>query len=286
MTNYMDYMVSNRPIRLFNPIVDNSKKRIQSLTIINAGHLPARTLQREQAEFNHWAFVIITKGSGYYQVDDGERQIVEAGSWFCLYPGAIFNYGPHDDGYWDEYYFSVEGQRVDEWLSHWLPNPTVLKQAEIGEPFIQKMEMMFMLIESGVPSNLDRTSLMLESFLYELVAQADQSELGNRSSLVLKVIDDFSNALHISYKPEVMAARHHISVSTLRRIIHEYTGYPLNEFLHQLKIAQAKSILLNTELTIKEVSEAIGYKDPFYFSRVFKRITGYSPRYYRDREGG
>lgn len=285
MTKYLDYMISSHPIRIYNPMVDSSKKKIRSLTVVNAGHLPGRTLQRSDADFNRWAFVMITGGGGYYQVNGDERQIVEEGSWFCLYPGAVFNYGPHKDGYWDEYYFTVEGDRIAEWLENWLPAPALIKQADIDEPLIHKMELMFMLIDSGVPSNLDRASMMLESFLYELVAQADHSEAGNRESLVLKVIDDLSSSLHLSQEPADMAARHHISVSTLRRIVHEYTGYPLNEFLHQLKIAEAKNILLNTELTVKEVGEALGYKDAFYFSRVFKRITSLSPRSYRGRVG-
>ena len=281
----MDYMISNNPIRVYNPMVDSSKLKIKSLTIVNSGHLPARTLQRIDANFKSWAFVMITGGGGFYQVNGGERQVVEPGSWFCLYPGAVFNYGPHKDGYWDEYYFTVDGVRVDEWLENWLTDPGLLKHADIDEAFIHKMELMFMLIDSGVPSNLDRASMMLESFLYELVAQSDKSEAGNRGSQVLKVIDDISHSLHLSQEPEDMAARHHISVSTLRRIIHEYTGFPLNEFLHRLKAAEAKNILLNSELTVKEVGEALGYKDTFYFSRVFKRITGLSPRNYRGRVG-
>ncbi|WP_110930069.1 AraC family transcriptional regulator [Paenibacillus bouchesdurhonensis] len=285
MTKFMDYMISSRPIRVFNPMVDASRQKIRSLSLVNAGHLPGRTLQRREANFNHWAFVMITGGSGYYQVNGGELQQVEAGSWFCLFPDAEFNYGPHADGYWDEYYFTVDGSRIAEWLEHWLPNPCMVKKAAFDDSFIHRMEMMFMLIDSGVPTNLDRAALMLESFLYDLVSQPDRHETNSRERFVLKVIEDLSQSLHTRQEPAQMAARHHISVSTLRRIVHDYTGYPLNEFLHRLKVAEARNILLNTELTVKEIGEALGYKDTFYFSRVFKRITGLSPRSYRNRGG-
>lgn len=285
MTKYMDYMISSHPIRVFNPMIDPSKQKIKSLTIINAGHLPGRTLQRIDAKFHSWAFVMITNGSGYYRVDGGETQKVEAGSWFCLFPGASFDYGPYSEGYWDEYYFTVEGSRVTEWLEHWLHNPELIKRAAFDESLIHRMEMMFMLIDSNVPNNMDRAALILESFIYDLVSQSDKSELNNRESFVLKVIDDISQSIYMKQEPAEMACRHHISVSTLRRIVHEHTGYPLNEFLHRLKAAEAKNILLNTELTVKEIGEALGYKDSFYFSRVFKRITGVSPKIYRDRVG-
>lgn len=285
MTKYMDYMISSHPIRIFNPMVDASRQKVKSLSLVNAGHLPGRTMQRSQANFKNWAFVMVTGGSGYYQVHGGEWQQVEAGSWFCLFPGAVFDYGPHAEGYWDEYYFTVSGSRVAEWLEHWLPNPGVVKRASFDDSLIHRMEMMFMLIDSGVPANLDRAALMLESFLYDLVSQPDRRDANNRERFVLKVIEDLSQSLHTAQEPAQMAARHHISVSTLRRIVHDYTGYPLNEFLHRLKVAEARNILLNTELTVKEIGEALGYKDTFYFSRVFKRITGLSPRSYRNRGG-
>lgn len=285
MTKYLDYMISSDPIRIFNPAVDASKRKVKSLTVVNAGHLPGRMLQRGDAEFSYWAFVMITGGSGYYQVNGGEVQRVTAGSWFCLYPGAVFNYGPDKGGFWDEYYFTVEGSRITEWLENWLPDPSLVNKAVIDETLIHKMEVAFMLIDSSVPSNLDRASMKVESFVYELATQTDRSHEGNRGSLVIKVIEDLSNTLRVMQEPSVIAARHHISVSTLRRIVHEYTGYPLNEYLHQLKIGEAKNILLNTDLSVKEIGEALGYKDTFYFSRVFKRITGISPRSYRVRVG-
>lgn len=74
MTKYMDYMISSRPIRIFNSIVDSSKLKVKSLTVINGGHLPGRTMQRKDANFMNWAFVVITDGGGYYQVDGGPLQ--------------------------------------------------------------------------------------------------------------------------------------------------------------------------------------------------------------------
>lgn len=287
MTKYMDYMISPHPIRIFNPAVDSSRLRIKSLRIVNAGHLPGRTLQRKDAEFDAWAFVIITDGEGYFQAGEGERQRVQAGSWFCLYPGTVFQYGPDAGGYWDEYYFTVEGARIEEWLGDWLYLHDRVKKAPAGDVLTGKMEMMFMLIDSHLPGNLDRAALMLESFLYELIAlgEEERTESAGRGRTLLKVIEDLSRTLHLPLAAEEIAARHHISVSTLRRMVHEYSGYPLNEYIHRLKVAEAKNILLNTDMSVKDIGEALGYKDMFYFSRVFKKMTGLSPRTYRNRAG-
>jgi len=281
----MDYTISGSPIRVLTPSVDSARLRITSLTFVNAGHLPGRTLRRERAIFQHWAIVLITGGQGSYQVDGGERQQVQAGSWFCLYPGAEFVYGPELGEYWDEYYFTVKGERVGEWLRDWFfPNGQVHRMRN-DELLLQRMENMLRLIDSGTPDNLDRAVLQLESFLYELVSGENEKSEGARERLAQAIVEDLQSLLHLPPTAEGIAARHHISVSTLRRIVQEYTGYPFNEFVHRLRTAEARNILVNTDMSVKEIGERLGYKDMFYFSRVFKRITGVSPREYRNRIG-
>ncbi|MEJ8303734.1 AraC family transcriptional regulator [Saccharibacillus sacchari] len=285
MSQYMDYTISRSPIRVLAPSVDPARLRIKSATIMNAGHLPGRTMFREQATFRYWAIVLISGGSGQYQVDGGDIQTVRAGSWFFLYPGAVFNYGPNTGEQWDEYYFTASGTRIEEWRNHWLPDAKRVHEWRMNEMLLQRMENMLRLIDSGTPDNLDRAALSLESFLYELVSGEDGAEAGRKERLAQDIIEDIQTLLHLPPTVEGIAARHHISVSTLRRIVHDYTGYPFNEFVHRLRTAEARNILLNTDMSVKEIGERLGYKDMFYFSRVFKRITGVSPRQYRSRVG-
>ncbi|NGZ76849.1 helix-turn-helix transcriptional regulator [Saccharibacillus alkalitolerans] len=285
MPKYMDYTISRSPIRVLTPSVEPARLRIRSVAIVNAGHLPGRTMRREGASFQYWALVLITGGKGFYRVDGGEIQQVSAGSWFCLYPGAEFHYGPHPGEYWDEYYFTAEGSRIEEWRRDWLSAEPKVRKFRMNELLLQRMENMLRLIEGGTPDNLDRTALQLESFLYELISEEDGRDAGGRERFAQEVIEDIQAMLHVPPTVSDIAARHHVSVSTLRRIVHDYTGYPFNEFVHRLRTAEARNVLLNTDMSVKEIGERLGYKDMFYFSRVFKRITGVSPREYRSRVG-
>jgi AraC family transcriptional regulator, arabinose operon regulatory protein len=281
MTRFMDYMISPYPIRIVDLKVDKSKLLLPSLIIANVGHLPGRTLQRKNATFEKWAIVYITGGKGTYQIDNQAVHPVESGNLFLLYPHTTFHYGPENGGYWDEYYFTLEGDRVQEWIEHGkLPLDTLL-HVGVDDAQIHKIEHIFTLIESGVPANNDRASLMLESLMLEFMLHAAGAPESNRTSQIINLMDDISNSLYQPLETEQLAKRHHISHSTLRRIVSEYTGYPLNEYIHRLKMAEAKKILLNTELAIKEISDALGYKDVFYFSRLFKKYVGASPLIYR-----
>ncbi|MFD0676163.1 MULTISPECIES: AraC family transcriptional regulator [unclassified Paenibacillus] len=281
VTSFMDYMISPVPIRIIDRKVDKSKLNLKTLTVTNVGHLPGRTLQRNEATFQTWALVYITGGRGYYKVNNGVRQTVESGSIFWFYPDAVFEYGPEMNGYWDEYYFNIEGERLKEWLEYWPIHPGRVRQVGTDDSLQNRIDRIFMLMESGTPANVDRASLLLESLLYEFIWSANQIPEHGKSQQMNQILEDISNSLLQPIDAAKLAKRHHISVSTLRHSISEYTGYPLNEYIHRLKAAEAKNILLNTDLTLKEVSDTLGYKDVFYFSRLFKKYVGLAPNVYR-----
>ncbi|MFD2875975.1 helix-turn-helix domain-containing protein [Paenibacillus rhizoplanae] len=58
-------------------------------------------------------------------------------------------------------------------------------------------------------------------------------------------------------------------------------GSPRSSISCGSKIQRAGHLLDLTELSIKEVGAAVGINDPYYFSRLFKRISGFSPSSYR-----
>lgn len=75
-----------------------------------------------------------------------------------------------------------------------------------------------------------------------------------------------------------LAERCHISESCFRRLFREYTGMPPREYINHLKVTQARALLQSGAMTVAEVAEALGFSDPAYFSRFYKRETGHSPR--------
>lgn len=55
------------------------------------------------------------------------------------------------------------------------------------------------------------------------------------------------------------------------------------EYLLQVRLKQAKALLKRTTLTLAQIAEAVGYQDSYYFSRIFKKYTGVSPRQYKEQ---
>ena len=69
----------------------------------------------------------------------------------------------------------------------------------------------------------------------------------------------------------------------LSRLFKNLKGVSPMEYLTNLRINKAKELILSdSDLSLKEVAEISGYMDQFYFSRIFKTITGKSPSEYKN----
>lgn len=73
----------------------------------------------------------------------------------------------------------------------------------------------------------------------------------------------------------------HLSVSYFSRLFVKETGQKYSLFMPQLKVQWAKKCLEETEMSITEISDGLGYQEPGYFIKVFKKYEGVTPLIYR-----
>lgn len=289
MAKFLDYMISSLPIRIVDLKIDRSKMKIKGLTPLQFGHLPGRTPMRRNSTTESWAFTYIVRGNGIYQVGDGPVQRLEAGSLFWEYPGERFHFGPDVGKDWDEYYVNFEGARVAEWLDSLLPDPGIVQRIGVDQKWIHKIETIGDYLESGLADNADRAALLLESLVYEFCSADESRKSGvrpeRRPEFVLAVLEDISESLYKAWDEREIWERHHISRSTLRRIVQRSTGYALNEYVNRLKISEAKKLLRMTNLQIKQIARMLGFEDAAYFARLFHKFAGMSAKAFRDKHG-
>jgi len=82
---------------------------------------------------------------------------------------------------------------------------------------------------------------------------------------------------------EDVAREIHVSPQYLSKLFKEETGENFIEHLTAIRIRNAKSLLEADNLSVKEICYSIGYSDPNYFSRIFKKIVGLTPTEYKER---
>lgn len=78
----------------------------------------------------------------------------------------------------------------------------------------------------------------------------------------------------------------HVTPGYLSTLMKKYTGKTFVECITDTRLKIAKEKLTKTDWKVYEIAEQVGYQDQFYFSRIFKRVTGVSPAEFRKRYGG
>ncbi len=75
----------------------------------------------------------------------------------------------------------------------------------------------------------------------------------------------------------------HLSPSRYSALFRSCMGISPQGFLIRLRIQNAANLICQTDLQIGEIAKAVGYEDPLYFSTLFHKKTGFSPREYREK---
>jgi AraC-like DNA-binding protein len=78
-----------------------------------------------------------------------------------------------------------------------------------------------------------------------------------------------------------ISKRLYLSPDYISHVFKDNTGYSPIKYLINKRIDESKKLLLTTGMTVQEVSIQVGYENANYFSIIFKKITGTSPREYR-----
>jgi AraC-like DNA-binding protein len=100
---------------------------------------------------------------------------------------------------------------------------------------------------------------------------------------VVDKLDDYLKAnCHSDIDIKRLASGVGLTAPYLSKLFKLYRGMPLIEYISYLKIEKAKHLIRSDPgLLSKEISDLLGFADPFYFSRLFKKFEGCSPSEYR-----
>lgn len=128
---------------------------------------------------------------------------------------------------------------------------------------------------------------LCESYLLEYLVTLSRRFKENTASVNYtdKIAPAINHMIYEYASPELnnsdYAKMCYLSVSRFSHLFKELTGTTPKNYVEQRRMEAARELLSSTELSISEIALAVGYQDPFYFSRVFKKNVGIPPTAFR-----
>ncbi len=116
-------------------------------------------------------------------------------------------------------------------------------------------------------------------------AKEQSYEADNENVRMVKVTDVINQYIQENYRCDISmqdAARHmNYSEAYFCKLFKQCFGRNFTSYLTEYRVNEAKRLLTQPTVNIKEIGKAVGYADSNYFTKVFRRITGQSPTEYR-----
>jgi len=96
------------------------------------------------------------------------------------------------------------------------------------------------------------------------------------------LVNDLNNSYLTDISKETLERAANRKYEYLCQVFKRYAGTSISHYIQQLRVQRAKHLLHNTAKSVQEIAKDVGYADPFYFSRIFKKIEGVSPQRFRE----
>ena len=98
------------------------------------------------------------------------------------------------------------------------------------------------------------------------------------------VLDYLADNLHAGLRIQDLADALEMPIHQLSRTFQQDTKIGLKDYMASQLAQRARYLLLHTDMPIYEIAESLGFSDPYYFSRFFKKYEELSPREYRKQQ--
>ncbi|WP_203328945.1 helix-turn-helix domain-containing protein [Candidatus Laterigemmans baculatus] len=112
----------------------------------------------------------------------------------------------------------------------------------------------------------------------------DAAKVEFRHPVINRLRDLIEEHYRVLHAPSDYAALLHMTPKALGRCVRQQLGTTLTELIRGRILTHAKWQLLHTLKPVKEVAAEVGFQDELYFSRLFKKATGVSPKFFRQFE--
>lgn len=266
---------------------------LQTLHVTDIGYYPHATYhyRNRQTPIDQYVLIYCVKGSGKYQVE-GKQYQVKANQYFILPANKAHAYASNNEDPWTIYWIHFRGTLASYYGEDALEPTTV--SASLNSRIADRnniFEDIFLTLSDGYTiENLRYTASLLHFYLgslrylpiYRRCHKGEKTD--ENCTLVNAILKFMEENIERQLTLKDIANYTGYSASHLSSLFSNSTGHSLMNYFNMLKVKKACELLDTTNLKITQVSCMVGIEDSLYFSRLFRKIIGISPKQYREKE--
>lgn len=226
---------------------------------------------------NFLALEHIQKGSLYVRQDD-VMFLAEKDDFFLLRPGGDLEFMTGPEGFCVKDSLILSGNLLDDLLKqtgldckNYLPNVNVKK----FDILLQSFKSLAREFHGGILQELEHRAYDLILLLKEPPSSRTMPEKLVELLAFMEANPEYPFSLR------ELARRYGCSVSHLMRLFHQHCRSTPYRMLTEMRMRRAAALLMQTELSIKEIAVKVGYENPLNFSTEFRKHHNVSPRLFR-----
>ena len=218
---------------------------------------------------------------------EGRDRLFSAGDMVLIPAGRPHSYGSAPGHSWSVYWTHFAGTEAAGYFGHL---DGVLLESCPDERFNKALAVFrdyHNCLSGGIRlSNLVLASQLLACLLAWLFFSDAAGTVPEQARKgIERAVEAMGESLGRAMPLREMASRAGLSRPHFSCLFKKATGFSPVDYFNHLKARQACHLLDSTELAVGEVGERLGIDNPHYFSRMFSKIMGVSPRQYRNRQG-
>jgi len=261
---------------------------VQQLYVTHIGSYPLAPNHFVEREDGARQAILIYCLSGLGQLHLGEKEFkVDRGSAILIPPNRPHVYFADRQNPWSIFWIHFSGMQMSSVSTVLATNPDdPIVHVPDTQLVLQAFEDVYACLnynfsDSGLLSMSSKLMNLLSVIRLHRKHRHPRRQAAEDS--VLRTIKFMRQHLDMNLTLDDLATQSGQSVPYYCRRFKERTDQsPMSYFIH-LKLQKACELLVQTDLSVKDVAEELGYKDPYYFSRLFKKIQGYAPSQYREQ---
>jgi len=236
-----------------------------------------------------YVLIYCVTGSGHCETQQGNFQL-QINQFMLLAPKESYNYSADSNHQSEIHCLHFNGKMINE-LDETLDFKKFAKPVDFtldSQLTDSWKEILLSLSKGFTDENIAYANLclyrLISFFLFPGQDQKSNQELekekGKEDQLDQSI--NFMKAnVHKRLCVDEIAETFRYSPSHYSVLFKQKTGLSPIEYFIRIKIQRATELLTNSNLIVKEIAWELGYEDPFYFTRIFKKVTGKTPREFK-----